>query len=137
MSEVFSSDKHSAMHDDALKQATEGLVRSGRSTHAEEWRDPEPSGEDQPEVDLAPDGALVGGTPDGMSAADVADRSQLASYLGRAYPADKAGLLATAEGNNAPAPVLDLLAELPEGATFDNLHDVWSALGRGTEEHRF
>lgn len=137
MSEVYGSGKVSAQQDDALKKATEGLVRSGHSTHAQEWRDPEPSGEDQPDVDLEPGGTMSGGIPDGMSAADVEDRSDLARYLGRVYPADRDALLAVASGNNAPDRIVSLLEQLPGGQTFDNLQDVWAALGGGVEEHRF
>ena len=137
MSELYGSGKVSAQQDDALKKATEGLVRSGHSTHAQEWRDPEPSGEDQPDVDLEPDGTLAGGTPEGMSAADVADRSDLARYLGRIYPADRDALREAAAGNNAPDRILALLDRLPAGQSFENLQDVWAALGGGVEEHRF
>src|SRR3954463_13693135 len=82
------SDKHSPMVDEQLKHETEGLVRGGHGTHAEEWRDPEPSGEDQPDADLAPSGTLHGGTPQGMDADDVEGRAELATFLGRdIYPA--------------------------------------------------
>jgi hypothetical protein len=137
MSETFGSDKHGPLHDDMLKAQTEGMLRAGRSTHAEEWRDPEPSGEDQPDVDAAPDGTLVGGTPDGMTAADVESRSELARHLGRVYPADRERLLEAARTNNAPAPVLGLLEGLPAGRNFANVQEVWAATGGGTEEHRF
>src|SRR5437763_13578506 len=76
------SDKHSPLVDDQLKHETEGLVRAGRSTHAEEWKDAEPSGEDQPDAGLAPSGTLVGGTPEGMEPDDVEGRAELAGYIG-------------------------------------------------------
>lgn len=130
-------DKVSARQDDALKHQLEGMLRSGHSTHAQEWRDPEPSGEDQPDVDAEPDGTLHGGVPDGMSAGDVEDRSEVASFLGRVYPADRDTLIATAREHQAPDRILDLLERLPPGQDFTNLQDVWAALGGGTEEHRF
>ncbi len=132
-----SSGKVSAMQDDRLKAATEGMVRANRSTHAQEWKDPEPSGEDQPDVDHMPHGTMVGGMPDGMNAADVEERSQLASYLGRVYPADSDALLEAARRNNASDNWLNELAGLPEGQQFENVQEVWAALGRGVEEHRF
>lgn len=137
MSEIFSSDKHGPMHDDALAAETEGLVRSGHSTHAEEWKDPEPSGEDQPDVDRAPAGTLSGGVPEGMTEEDVAQRSDLARFLGRPYPADRAALVEAARDNNAPDSVLGRLEALPDDRTFANLHDVWDAMGGGNEEERF
>jgi hypothetical protein len=132
------ADKHSARLDDEMKHQTEGMVRAGRATRAEEWRDPEPSGEDEPDVDRAPDGTLTGGTPDGMTATDVELRSELASYLDRStFPAVRTQLVDDALGNHAPDRVMDELRRLPDGREYANVNDVWAALGGGTEEHRF
>jgi hypothetical protein len=121
-----------------MKHQTEGMVRAGRATRAEEWRDPEPSGEDEPDVDRAPDGTLTGGTPDGMTATDVELRSELASYLDRStFPAVRTQLVDDALGNHAPDRVMDELRRLPDGREYANVNDVWAALGGGTEEHRF
>lgn len=131
------SDKHSARQDDALAHEVEGMVRSGHSTHAEEWKDPEPSGEDQPSVSLDPEGALVGGTPDGMTSADVDGRSELASYLGRhAFPSSAEQVRQTAAANEAPDRILDRLAGLPADRGYQNVQEVWTDLGGGAEEHR-
>jgi hypothetical protein len=124
--------------DDELKHETEGMVRSGHSTHAEEWKDPEPSGEDQPEVDMAPDGTLQGGTPDGMSDADVEHRSRIAAALGRApYPAVREQLIGLAVDHHAPDALVDELRRLPSGRTFASVNDVVEALGWHVEQHRF
>jgi hypothetical protein len=132
------ADKHSARLDDEMKHATEGMVRAGRSTRAEEWRDPEPSGEDEPDVDRAPDSTLTGGTPDGMTATDVELRSELASYLDRStFPAVRAQLMEQATENHAPERVLDEIRRLPDGREYVNVNDIWSTLGGGTEQHRF
>lgn len=48
------SNKHSPLRDDALQSKVEGMVRSGRSTHAEDFKDPEPPADDEPDVDRAP-----------------------------------------------------------------------------------
>ena len=80
------SDKHSARMDDALEAEVSGLIRSGHDNRAD-WNSPEPSGEDQPDVDLVPNGTLAGGVPDGMTEDDVERRSELAQYLGRVWPA--------------------------------------------------
>ena len=132
------SDKHSARMDDALEAEVRGMVTAGRETRGEDWNSAEPSGEDQPDVDLAPDGTLVGGVPDGMTEQDVADRSELASYLGKeCWPADGAALLHKAAEMNAPELVLNRLRELPAGRAFDNVQEVWAALQGGVEAHRF
>ena len=60
------SDKHSARMDDALDAEVSGLMRAGHDSRAD-WNSPEPSGEDQPDVDMVPNGTLAGGVPDGMT----------------------------------------------------------------------
>lgn len=131
------SDSHSARMDDALKEETSGLVRSGRDTRAEEWKSAEPSGEDQPDVDRMPDGTLSGGVPDGLSGTDVEGRSELARYLDRsAFPALGTLLVDNATGNGAPDALVEQLRRLPAGREYDNVGEVWQALGGGHEEHR-
>ena len=132
------SDKHGQRLDDQLASEVEGLTRGGHSTHAEEWKDPEPSGEDQPDADRAPDGTLHGGVPEGMTAEDVEGRSELARYLGKnVYPATGRELADRAASSGAPDRVRSALGQLPTDQTFANVAEVWSALGHGTEAHRF
>lgn len=132
------SDKHSARMDDAMDAEVSGMMTAGRDTHAEEWKSAEPSGEDQPEVDLSADGDLHGGVPDGMTEADVEERSRLAAYLGKeVWPATGEQLVEVARGRDAPDVVLDRLAQLPRGRSFTNLQEAWRALSGGVEEHRF
>ena len=132
------SDKHSARMDDALGAEVDGLLRAGRDTHTEEWKSAEPSGEAQPEADLSADGDLHGGVPDGMTEADVEERSRLAAYLGKeVWPATGEQLVEVARGREAPDVVVDRLLQLHPGRVYDNLQDAWSQLGGGTEAHRF
>jgi hypothetical protein len=131
------SDKHSPRVDEQLDAEVSGMMTSGHDTHAEEWKSAEPSGEDQPEVDLSGDGDLHGGVPDGMTEADVEGRSRLAAYLGKSvWPATGEQLVEVARGREAPDAVLDQLASLPRGRVFENLQDAWSELGGGVEQHR-
>lgn len=131
------SDKVSPRQDEQLKHETEGLVRSGHSTHAEEWKDPEPSGEDQPDADRAPGGSLHGGTPAGMDADDVEGRSELASFLGKdCYPMVRAQVIDLVTENNAPQRVVDLVHRLPAGHAFTNVNEIWTALGGHVESGR-
>ena len=131
------NDKLSPRLDDQARRDTEGMVRSGRSTRADESRDPEPAGEDQPEVDLAPGGDLAGGTPPGMSPVDVSARAEVARYLGKeVWPADRDALVERARESNAPDAVLDQLAALPAGERFANLNEAWARLGHGVETRR-
>ena len=128
------STKHGARLDDELQHEVEGMVRSGRSTHAEEWADPEPSAEGDPDVDAAPNGTLVGGTPVGMDADAVEARAELARWLDRAdFPSTGPQLVEAARDHHAPDAVVAELERLPEGETYERIGDVVRALGYPTE----
>src|SRR3954454_621691 len=131
------SDKHAGRVDDDLKHELSGMMTSGQQTHVEEWRQVEPSGEDQPPVDRAPEGPDVVGTPEGLDLADVERRSELASYLGKeVWPGDRDALLAHARQASAPDWVMAELQRLPSRRTFVNVNDAWSSLGHTVEQHR-
>ena len=97
-------------------------------------------GEQGPRADEAASGeGLVGGTPPGMDRKDVVGRSELARRLQPSvFPATRKQLLESAEETNAPDVIRSLLARLPEDQSYENVQDVWRALGGGTEdvEHR-
>lgn len=132
------SDKHSPLRDDEMKHEVEGTLRGDKQSHREEWRQQEPSGEDQPVVGIAGDGTLEGGTPEGMSGDDVERRAELATYLGKeVYPAVGNQLLDRAVAASAPDWVVAELKRLPAGRELVNVAEVWSALGHPVEEHRF
>lgn len=134
------SDKHSPRLDEQMKHETLGLVQGNKDTHAEEWAQPEPAGEDQPEADLAPGETLHGGVPDGMSADDVEARAQLASYLPLSvFPGVREQLLEHVMDSSAPDVVVGRVRDLPAGREFGNVGEVWRALNGGghVEEHRF
>ena len=132
------SDKHGPRQDEQLKHETEGLVRSGHGTHAEEWKDPEPAGEDQPDADRAPDSTMPGGTPDGMDAEDVEGRSEIASYLGKdSYPMVREQVINLAIDRQAPTRIVDLCRQLPSGREFHNVNEIWAAVGGHVEGDRF
>jgi hypothetical protein len=131
------SDKHSARMDDALEAEVSGLMRAGHDNRAD-WNSPEPSGEDQPDVDLVPNGTLAGGVPDGMTEDDVERRSELASLLGRIWPATSEQVLAVAVENDAPDAILTTLRHLSPGQSFENLQELWATISGGhVESHRF
>ncbi|RJL22741.1 DUF2795 domain-containing protein [Bailinhaonella thermotolerans] len=130
--------KHGPRLDDNMKQDTEGLVRGGHSTHAEEWKDPEPmddSGERGFGAPNRPPGHEPG-SPPGMSRDDVERRSNVARYLGRAdFPADKEGLLRHLEEHNAPDNIAAAVRKLPDG-TYHQISEVADALGIHQEKRR-
>ncbi len=132
------SDKHGPHVDDAMKHDVEGEMRAERSTHVHEWSEPEPSGEDQPDVEAEPEGPLLGGTPPGMSQQDVEVRSDLARYLGKnIYPADRDRLIEIMRGHQAPDRLIAMVEKLPAGNEFTSLQEVAAALGHGVESQRF
>ena len=134
------SDKHNPRLDEELKHEVSGLVQSGHDTHAEEWASPEPSGEDQPEVDRAPNGTLHGGVPEGMTESDVEARARLATYLTPgAFPGVREQLLDHVIDADAPDEIVDEVRQLPAGREFQNLGEVWRALHGGghVEQQRF
>jgi hypothetical protein len=47
------SSKHSPREDDELKHELDGMLRGNRPSRAEEWRDPEPPADDDPDVPTA------------------------------------------------------------------------------------
>ncbi|GAA4661862.1 hypothetical protein [Amycolatopsis dongchuanensis] len=52
------SDKNSPREDDAMKAELRGMLQGNGPSRAEEWRDPEPPADDDPEV--PPAGASQG-----------------------------------------------------------------------------
>ncbi|MEO3752092.1 DUF2795 domain-containing protein [Streptomyces sp. B6B3] len=115
------SDRLGPRRDEEMKHELEGRLRSGHRTRAEEWHDPEPDAEDDPQV---PAGPAPGGENQAL-------RSDLARYLGRTpFPARRADLLRTLGERHAPDPLVDQVRELPPRDTYRNVQDVMVALGR-------
>jgi hypothetical protein len=126
--------KHSPRVDEDLEHEMQGMLKAERSTHAEEWREVEPVGEGQPDVDADPAGTLVGGTPVGMDADAVVARAELARWLDRAdFPSTGAQLAEAAQGHQAPDAVIAELRKLPADRSYERIGDVVRALGYPTE----
>jgi hypothetical protein len=134
--------KHSPRLDEELaheaRTHTRGLGAGGRT---EEWREPEPSGEDQPEVGWIPGGTRdtrAGGVPRDLTPDEVEARSRLGRYLDlSALPGDRETLRRSAQRNQAPDDVLDELDGLPPGRSFATVNEVWAALGHAVETRRW
>jgi Protein of unknown function (DUF2795) len=131
------SDKHAGRLDENLKSDTRSVVRGAPvEARASESREQEGPGENDP----TPDSRLVGGRvpADGSQPTDeeLEARAEIARHLDPSvFPADPRALVRSAEGNQAPEWIRDMLSHLPEG-TYPNTEAVWEALG-GTAEHRF
>ena len=130
------SDKHSPRVDEQLEHDTRSLTQGAPvESRVEEHREQEGPGEGQP----TPDARLTGGraTAASLDLDDAETRADIARFLNpSSFPADRETLLADAEANHAPAGVTERLQALPAGRSYENVQDIWSALG-GTVEHRF
>ncbi|MEU1732313.1 DUF2795 domain-containing protein [Streptosporangium sp. NPDC020145] len=133
------STKHGPRLDDEQKHEAQGIVQGGEDSSVEEWKEPEPL--DAPgERDLAPGPRPPGhepGSPEEMTPQEVDSRSVLARWISgtHAFPADRATLLARAEAQSAPDPVLSALRALPD-RTFANVEEIAETLGFGGGEQR-
>ncbi len=126
--------KHSPRVDDELEHEMQGMLRGERANRAQDWREVEPQADGDPDIDRAPDGALVGGTPVGMDADAVTARAELARWLDRAdFPSTGPLLVEAARDHRAPDAVVAELGRLPEGETYERVGDVVRALGYPTE----
>ncbi|MEU4576923.1 DUF2795 domain-containing protein [Nonomuraea sp. ATR24] len=132
------SSKHGPRIDEHQKQETEGLVRGGGTSHAEEWKEPEPMpapGEEESVRSYAP--GREPGTAEGITAEGVDVRSDLAKWLSDTdFPAKKGDLLRHAREMDAPDKVTEMLHALPE-RRFANIAEVARALGLGVEKRRW
>src|SRR5262252_10282586 len=92
---------HGPREDDALKREVRSELQAKRATRAEEWLEPEPPGEDEPEATWAPAGR-PGATPPDEDWETIELRSSLAAHLERAaFPADRQKLIDTLNSHQA------------------------------------
>jgi hypothetical protein len=131
------SSKHGPRLDEEMQHEVRPVIQSGVDSRAEEWRDPEPPGEDQPNPSWAPTGYERAGAPPGMTPAEVEQRSRLGRYIPlRALPGTRDRLLVAAGEMHAPDDILAELARLPEGESYRTVYEIWVALGHHTEPRR-
>jgi hypothetical protein len=129
--------KHGPRLDDQMKHETEGLVRGGGPTHAEQWRETEPVETDSGRDPTALGTGRPGGAPPGMTPRDVEDRSAVARVLaGVRYPVPPRSLAEHAARQGAPDVTVTALEHLPE-RPYASLAAVTDELGYGHENRRF
>jgi hypothetical protein len=132
--------KHGPRLDEQMSQEVSGLVQGPGvgGSRVDEFREPEPPGEDQPGPTTAPAGELRTGAPQGMSSRDVEQRSRLGRFIGlSALPGDRETLLGSARENEAPDDVIAALEQLPAGTRYRTVSEVWAALGHKNETQRW
>jgi hypothetical protein len=112
------STKHGPRLDDALAGETAPLERGAPQ-------------ESRAREDLEKEDAFDVGLDSPVEA-----RRELSRHLRPStFPADRDGLLAEAESQDAPDAVLSALRRLPAGTTFRTVHETWAAL-QGFEDVR-
>ncbi|MFG2637173.1 DUF2795 domain-containing protein [Streptomyces sp. NPDC048362] len=120
------SDRMSVHRDDEMKHELEGLLRSGHPTRVEEWNDPEPAADDDPEVWSGPVGGL------GSPASLERTRLELARHLSRhSFPANPDELARALRRGNAPDALIDAVAALPGEDRYANVQQLAEALADG------
>ncbi|MEV8427710.1 DUF2795 domain-containing protein [Streptomyces sp. HUAS 31] len=117
------SDRLSVHRDDEMKHELQGLLRSGHPTRTEEWHDPEPSAEDDPQVAGGP-------VAPGTSAASLATvRLELARFLGRsAFPATPRDLIRELRRGYAPDALVESLERLSRTSHYANVQELAEAV---------
>jgi hypothetical protein len=130
--------KHGPRVDDQMTAEVDGVLQGTAGSRVEEWHQPEPPADGEPEPGLVPGGELRTGSPQGMSSTDVEQRSRLGRYIDlSALPGDRESLLLNAAANGAPDDVLAELNRLPADAGFQTVSEVWAALGHRNETRRW
>lgn len=124
------SGRHGPALDDELSRETLGMVRGTGSTHAEEWKETEPTG-------VIPVRGRDPGRPPGMSEEDIDARSEVAKALAPVhFPASTDEILRRFDLAGVPEDLVAAAEALPPDATYDGVADVVHALGIPTENHR-
>ncbi|MET9085961.1 DUF2795 domain-containing protein [Streptomyces sp. NPDC004237] len=118
------SDRLSVHRDDEMKHELRELLRSGHPTRTEDWHDPEPPAEDDPEVFRAPIRPWTSAQP---SPATV--RLELARSLTRHdFPAQPRELADALRRGNAPDALVRRVSRLPRAKRYDSLFALAEAV---------
>ncbi|GGZ05001.1 DUF2795 domain-containing protein [Streptomyces poonensis] len=123
------SDRLNVHRDDEMKHELQGLLRSGHPTRTEEWHDPEPTAEDDPEVWQNP------GSPGRTPVARLESvRLELARVLGRtSFPAGPRRLADGLRDRHAPDGLVEAVERLPESERYATVHELAEAVVGATE----
>ncbi|MEV6590820.1 DUF2795 domain-containing protein [Streptomyces acidicola] len=125
------SDRLSVHRDDEMKHELKGLLRSGHPTRTEEWHDPEPTADDDPEVAGGPV------TPTRAPARIETLRFELGRILGRtSFPARPRELMGILRNRHAPDTLVESLERLPRNARYGTAHELAEAVVRVEERGR-
>ena len=131
------SDKHSPRVDEEMKHELQSLTQglaAEESRSREDYTQEAPTEDEirwEPDTNRPEDDDMGIGIPLG----DADARSILARHVTAAHwPASRDELVEVAHTDRAPQNVLDRLRGLPAEVRFENVQEVWAALGGATEE---
>jgi len=115
--------KHGPRLDEQMAQEVKG------EAHIEEWREPEPSADGQPDTGWISQGHHGFPSGDDRDPDRREERARVGAYVPRhVFPADRAKLLETAQASHAPDDVIDVLNQLPADVTYPDYPQLWKAL---------
>lgn len=117
------SDRLSRHRDDEMKHELQGLLRSGHPTRTEEWHDPEPAAEDDPEVAGGPV------TPSRAPTSLESVRLELARILNRGtFPANPHALARALRRGHAHDALVEQVERLPRNERYGTVQQLAEAL---------
>jgi Protein of unknown function (DUF2795) len=122
--------KHGPRLDDQMALEVQGEVRGGPTGgRAQEWREPEPAAEGEPEARWVPEGHHGVDTDDDRDPDYRDERAKIGKYLPRSiFPATGAQILAHASSLAAPEDVLQALRRLDQRRRYANAQQLWKSL---------
>ncbi|WP_458246454.1 DUF2795 domain-containing protein [Streptomyces sp. MAI_2237] len=124
------SNRLSVHRDEEMKHELQGLLRSGHPTRTEEWHDPEPTADDDPEIAGGP-------IAPGGSASLTAIRTELARHLNRhTFPAGPRDLARAMRRAHAPDALVEPVERLPRTAHYTTIQHLAEALVESGRERR-
>jgi len=129
------SDKHSPRVDEEMKHELQSLIQGSAAEESRSREDFTQEAPTEDETRWEPGDRTLGqdrgiGIPDG----DADARSILARHVTAApWPASRDDLVHAAHADRAPQDLLDSLRTLPAEVRFENVQEVWAALGGATE----
>lgn len=119
------SDRLSVHRDEEMKHELRELLRSGHPTRTEEWHDPEPTADDDPEIAGGP---VAPGRP---TASVERVQVELGRLLGRtSFPAGPRELTGLLRDKHAPDVLVEALERLPHKARYTTAHELAEAVVR-------
>jgi hypothetical protein len=131
------TDKHSARIDDAMEHEVQSLVDGrGGDSRSQESRMAEPVAEGEPDINPGTRWDDHDDQGIGVSRVTADERADLARFVASTHwPATRESLLEAADRDHATDAVMEKLGRLPHGdRTYENLQEVWAAIGGDTED---